>query len=344
MNETIFYDCVVGIINHSNLELIKKSITSVIRETNKKYLITVLDNSPNNLDFGILKHEFPEIIIASNKKISGFAENMNILIKEFSSKAKYFLILNDDTEITENAIDRLINYLETNKNIAAISPKLIFPDRTPQLSGGFFNMKKEVWRFSGLGTLLKPRVRSVIGTYLNKFVHEKNSLMKYLKSFYETNNPWIADYISGTCMLLRCEAISNVGTLSEDYFMYAEDVDWCKRARMKGWKVGVFPRAIVIHYQNKSMNLRSFIERERSSLIFFSKYYNNKIYLILYRVFIIILSFIRLLLFPLFKTTNMGKKELFLGYLDIMRIMLKNELNKGNYIRQSIYEFTLKRS
>ena len=325
MNALNSYDCIIGIIHHSNPYLIDRCISSIIAETQKKNLITVLDNSNDAQFMSNLQSKYPDVVVVTNKKVSGFARNMNTLIKKYSDKADYFLILNDDTIITDAAIDKMIDYLKTKKEIAAISPKLIYPNGSPQLSAGFFNMKKEIWRFSGLGRIFTPGAKSYVGKALKKLIPTKTGLMKYLKSFYETDKPWTADYISGTCMLLKSEALIDVGLLSEDYFMYAEDVDWCRRVRMKNWSVGVFPKAVVVHHQNSSMNFRAFIERERSSLIYFTKYSSSKLTLVLYRIIILLMSLVKLIFAAFTKNKYLSRKDLYRSYVNIMAIMLKNE-------------------
>jgi|GEM_PF-2948580 len=323
MKNDIIYKCIIGIINHSNLGLLKKCIHSIIDNTSTKCLITMVDNSGKETYCNTLKEDFPNIKVIKNYALSGFSQNMNILIKEYSSMGKYFLILNDDTEILPNAIDNLISFLDENDKIAAVSPRLIFPDGSPQLSAGFFNMKKEIWRFSGLGQLFKPGHKKQLGRFLNRFLNENSGLMKYFKSFYEDKNPWATDYISGTCMLIRSKALNDVGLLSEDYFIYSEDVDWCKRAGMKGWSVYVLPLSIVMHHQNKSMNSKVFVEREKSSLIYFSKYTQNRIMVLIYRNIIILLCTLKLIIVPLLKQKGLSKKELALAYIKIITIMLK---------------------
>jgi len=323
MENAVIHECIIGIINHSNFGLLNKCISSIIDNTATKVLITVVDNSRNDSNYYLLKESFPNVQVIKNDALSGFSQNMNLLIKKFSDMGKYFLILNDDTELLPNTLDKLINFLDENKKIAAVSPIIISPDGSAQLSAGFFNMKKEIWRFSGMGQLFTPSFKKKIGKFLSRFFNENSKFIKYLKSYYEQRNYWTADYISGTCMLIRNKALEDIGLLSEDYFIYAEDVDWCKRAEIKGWKVAVLPSAIIVHYQNKSMNQNVFIEREKSSLVYFSKYSRNGIMVIIYRIIIVLMSTLKLIIVPILKQMGLSKKELAWAYVKIIILMLK---------------------
>jgi len=326
--EFINYNVVIGIINYSNLSLLLECISSVINETKKKYLIVVIDNSLNFLDSKIIREKFSKIEIIINKKAQGFAENMNILIKKYSYKADYFLMLNDDARIKEGAVDKLIDFMGQHLDVAAVSPKLVFPDSKPQLSSGFFNIKKELWRYSGLGKLIIPEIKHKIGENIGKYFSDKNKLKLYLNNFYENSKPWVASYISGTCMLMRYRAIHIVGELSEDYYMYAEDVDWCRRVIDKGWQVMVLPTAIVIHHQGESTNIKSIVERERSSLIFFNKYKSASYPVFLYRICMVILTIIKIILLPLTIHQSLNICDKLKAYKNIIQIMIKNEIRR----------------
>ena len=323
-----YYDVIIGIIYNSNLFLLFDCISSVISETKKKYLIVVVDNISGTKDSKILKEKFSNIEIIINNKSKGFAENMNILINKYSHKADYFLMLNDDAKIMERAIDKLIDFLEQYDDVAAVSPKILFPNLKPQLSAGFFNIKKELWRYSGLGKLIIPKMKYIIGKSFEKYFSNKFSLKSYLRNFYENQKPWIASYISGTCMLMRYRTIFLVGGLSEDYYIYTEDVDWCRQVISKGWRVMVLPTATVIHHQESSSNIKSIVERERSSLIYFNKYKSNNGSVLFYRISMIMLTAFKIVLSPIIMNHGLNFIDRLKVYANIIRIMIKNEIKR----------------
>lgn len=86
------------------------------------------------------------------------------------------------------------------------------------------------------------------------------------------------DWVSGACLMMRKETLEEVGVLDEQFFMYAEDVDWCYRAKQKGWKTYFIPFAEVIHYIGRSSRKavkKTILERHRSMYWFYRKHYRG---------------------------------------------------------------------
>ena len=90
------------------------------------------------------------------------------------------------------------------------------------------------------------------------------------------------DWVSGACLAIRHEALEKIGLLDERFFMYAEDVDWCYRARKNGWKIYFVPHAEAIHYIGRSsrqVSNKAIIERHRSMYRFYKKHYRKNLLL-----------------------------------------------------------------
>lgn len=273
-------DIIIGIVIHTNNGLLIPCINSILRHTSLRFKIKIFINNSNesfSLD-AIEKNPIIEII--RNITPSGFATNFNKLIKSSISEAPYFLVLNDDTLFCNDVLGVLTEVMNEHKKIAACSPQLFYENRNPQLSGGFFNMPKEIWRILNFNKFITPKLKYKLGQneFIRKVVGKKISI--YLNNFSTTVGIWNADYISGTCMLIRNEAIYDIGYFDENYFMYAEDVDWCLRAKQKEWIICVVPKAHIIHYENSSMSENVKLEREKSSVYFFSRHSSRFSFLI----------------------------------------------------------------
>ena len=148
--------------------------------------------------------------------------------------------------------------------------------------------------------IIRPTCRR-FPTYLNGLFNRSSLLTKlfphnrfsrrYLSSHWDRKNIRCVDWIAGTYILFRKESIQDVGCLDEDYFMYCEEIDWCFRAKQKGWKIYV-PEAKLIHHQrNNAYTKRKVIWHHQSMLRFYRKHL--KIPLAIY-IFIAIVIFLKL--------------------------------------------------
>lgn len=205
-----------------------KSIRKVV-DSGFAELIVVNNASPDN-SADIVREEFPAATVIHSSVNRGFAGGCNLAWPQV--RGKYWLLLNPDTIVPEGAIPDLVSWMEKHPEIGMGSPRLTQADGNPiYLSLGFPSIWRSLLELSRLHKLLPFQLRS--------------RLMQVPE--WGGNEQVYVDWVPGTALLIRCETVNAVGLLSERYFMYGEDVEWCWRAKQAGWKVAVYRKSAISH-------------------------------------------------------------------------------------------------
>jgi GT2 family glycosyltransferase len=144
--------------------------------------------------------------------------------------------LNGDIIVTENAIQQMLQFLQADSSIGMIGPRLLNFNGTLQPS---------CFHFYKPWTILYRR------TFLGKFDFAKKHLDWFLMNDYDHVNPKEVDWLMGSALMISREALQKVGLMDTQYFMYMEDVDWCRRFWENDFKVVYFPQASMHHYHGK---------------------------------------------------------------------------------------------
>jgi N-acetylglucosaminyl-diphospho-decaprenol L-rhamnosyltransferase len=234
--------CVV-IINYATPDLTKACLASLNGELGPQDCAVVVDNcSPDNSGPGLKlwlteqNFSFQTDFILS-KENHGFSGGNNLGIQHV--KADYYLLLNSDTYVRNGAISQLIKTAQTtDRNIGLITPRLEWPDAQPQISCFRFH--------SPIGELLNA---SGLNFFVNIF--QRYHIPMPLKS--ETSSP---PWSSFACILIKYSVIEAAGLMDENYFLYYEDVDYCRIANKKGFFVLNDPNARVVHLRGGSSNVK----------------------------------------------------------------------------------------
>lgn len=229
------------IVNYNSAECTTKAIDSLKKYCNGYHLnIIVVDN--NSIEsIKDIEHRNPDIKLLVNDQNLGFSKAINQGFKKANSE--YVVILNPDTVILAGFFDKLIDYLETHKNIGVIGPRIL--DGNGAIQGS-------ARRFPTFWTSIFGRKSPLTKLFPNnKFT--KNEFICF--SVKEDENVEV-DWVSGACMIIRRTTFEAVGGFDERFFMYWEDTDLCRRIRNKGWKIIYYTRAKVVHYIGKSSSSR----------------------------------------------------------------------------------------
>ena len=180
-----------------------------------------------------------------------------------ASHGRYVLLLNPDTEVVDDALSRMVAYMDGHPGIGALGPMLICPDGSVQSSRRRF-----------------PRVATAFieSTVLQNWFASH----RVLRDYYVLDRPDDAvsevDWVDGACILVRREALDEVGLLDNAYFMYSEELDWCRRAKSAGWQVVYYPEAQVIHHRGKSseqVKVFQIVRFNRSKIHYFRKHHGS---------------------------------------------------------------------
>ena len=207
-------------------------IRSIVQQTTTgSYEIIVVDNDSKDGAKEKILTEYPEVKWLQLDYNAGFARANNAGMK--IAKGDYYLILNADTIILDNAIDKSIALLKTYAGAVGCGVQLLNTDGTTQISGAHFMR-------GGLNTLLPL-------PYLGR-------LIRYLGYKFKSTVPSVqnvqqdieVDWVVGAYMLVKADVVKQSGMFDEDFFMYAEEIEWCARLRKKG-KLILFAEPKVTH-------------------------------------------------------------------------------------------------
>ena len=246
-------DVSIIIVNWNTRELLLdclKSVYDTAADLNTE--VIVVDNGSHDGSSQAVKEGFPQAKLIQNSENKGFARANNQALS--NTTGRYALLLNSDAKLTDGALTELVNFMDKTPKAGIAACQYINQDGSKQNS---FDS------FPSLATEL-----------LNKTLLKTLFPQKYPSKKKEYPKPMEVDSVIGACMIVRKEAIKQVGMLDEDYFFFIEETDWCFRMHKAGWKVYHLPEIKVYHLQGQSKEKnpsKAWIEYYRSSYTFFKK-------------------------------------------------------------------------
>jgi N-acetylglucosaminyl-diphospho-decaprenol L-rhamnosyltransferase len=213
-------DLSVSIVNTGSRELLLACLETLPRGAD----VVVLDNASEDGSADAVRDRFPDVRVLAQQFRAGFGANHNTVIR--ATEGRYVYVLNEDTTAGDWAFDRIVAYLDANPRVAALGPRIVYP-------GG--RLQDSAWRFPtplvsalGLLTVGKLGVKQSGG-----------------------HAPHAVDWVTGAALVLRREALDQVGLFDEEFFLYSEEVDLQFRLRQAGWDVHYFPAATVVHHESQ---------------------------------------------------------------------------------------------
>jgi GT2 family glycosyltransferase len=225
--------------------------------------IIVVDNGSVDGSADAVAAQRPDVRLIRNPTNRGFAVAANQGLR--AAEGSYYLLLNSDTDVSSPFLGALVTYLENHRDVAVVAPRLIYPDGRDQGTARRF---PTAWAF-----LFGRR------SPLTRLWPSNPFSARYLVGRRHAGGaPFEVDSVSGACMLVRPAAIRDVGLLDEGFFMYWEDVDWCRRFRDSGWRVCCLPQVSVVHHEGLSSGarVRLTIEFHRSVFRYICKHHGRQ--------------------------------------------------------------------
>ena len=215
-------DLVVAIVNHSNRDDTLACLESLAGDAGRRasVRVVVLDNASDDGSVEAIRAAHPDVEVIAQEVRRGFGANQNAIIRATASR--YVLALNNDTLVAHGALDTLVDYLDEHPGVGAAGPRVAGAGGEPQLSA---------WTFP---TVWNAAVHVVAG------------------SRPPGSAPAEVGYLSGCALILRRSVLARVGDFDEDYFMYAEEKDLCRRIHKAGYAVHLVPSASVVHLEARS--------------------------------------------------------------------------------------------
>jgi len=220
------------------LGAIEKSCKNIGQEG---YEIILSDSESIPETEAMVKEEFPKVIFIPFIKNVGYAKLVNSGLKK--AKGDFILILNADILPKDDSIENLIKFLEENPGAGMAGPQLLNFDDSPQPSAfRYYTPWTVICRRTWLGRT--PWGKKEIDRFLLK------SNIQYPISNIQDGIE--VDWLMGSALMVKKEAVENVGLLDERFFMYFEDVDWARRFWENGYRVVYFPKVQMYHYHYKA--------------------------------------------------------------------------------------------
>jgi GT2 family glycosyltransferase len=274
----------IVIVNWNTQELLAQCLESVSDEINRLHPLRVetlvVDNASTDGSVQMIRERFPWVTLIENQTNVGFARANNQAI--LKSTGSYVLLLNPDTEVKPGAFEAMVRFLEANPQAGGVGARLLNPDGTLQVSCYQVpTLPRELWRMFHLDALRPYGV--------------------YRMTDWDLDTARKVDIIQGACLIIREEALSQVGLLDEKYFIYSEEVDLCHRLCQAGWPLYWVPQAEVIHYGGQSTQqvaAKMFLQLYQAKVVFFRKHYGRRTTQA-YKLLLLIATLTRLLITPL---------------------------------------------
>ena len=223
--------------------------------------VIVVESGSQDGTSAMLAEHFPWVQVIETGQNVGFARGNNIGLA--AAQGRYTLLLNPDTEVLDDALPRMAAYLDRNPRVGAVGPQLLESDR--------LTVQSSRRRFPTLTTAFFE------STWLQKFAPRR-----LLERYYVLDQPddktLSVDWVVGAALMTRQGVLKHVGGLDEDYFMYSEEMDWCRRVKRAGWQVVYLPTAQVVHHGGKSSE-QVIVDRhvyfQRSKIRYFRKHHGR---------------------------------------------------------------------
>ncbi|SMC99218.1 hypothetical protein SAMN02746065_11934 [Desulfocicer vacuolatum DSM 3385] len=238
------------IINYCSFDLTLQCLTSLEHEIDpaKDVVVLVDNNSPDGsgkiIEEKIIDNQWDSWISMVHSPVNGgFSWGNNLGIK--TVKAQFYLLLNSDTIVRPGALSHLLDAMEHHPKAGLVSPRLEWPDATPQISC-FNNHTPLSQTIDAAGTGPVTRL-----------------LKSYDVPMEVSDGPMYPPWTSFACVMIRHNVIREVGMMDDGYFMYFEDNDYCRRVWEKDWQILHQPRARVVHLRGGSSSVKSSLAKRK---------------------------------------------------------------------------------
>lgn len=225
----------IVVLNYKMKGLVKNCIKALL-ESNipVPYEIIVVDNDSNDGIEEMLKKKFPDVKFIQSGRNLGMGGGNNVGIRV--SLGKYVLIMNPDIFVFRDSIKRLYDYIKDRSDVGLVAPKLLNPDKS---------LQHTCYRWHNFWTPIYRR------TFLGNFEFARKELDRFLMMEWDHNTTREVDWIQGSCLMIPKKVFDEVGLFDEEFFMYFEDTDLCRRISRAGYKIAYLADSEVIHLHRR---------------------------------------------------------------------------------------------
>lgn len=246
-------DLTISIISANNLDQLRDCLGSIYAQTHQiSFEIFVVDNHSDDRSAEIVRAEYPDVCVIQNEIKQGFATNNNKILAQ--GNGRYSLLLNDDTIVQSGALDYMVAFADNHREVGIVGGFLLNPDLSFQPS---------------FSSLPNPWIEGFWPTWA-WFPRLKANKM----------HPFSTGMVCGAALMIRRETMFEIGLLDTLFDpIYAEETDWCFRAKKAGWQVYSHPQARIVHYGSQTMNrapLQKIELLQRHKGLYFRKHFGKE--------------------------------------------------------------------
>jgi len=266
-------DLAVVILNYNTRDLLRKCLrTGYASQGAISFDVCVVDNASSDGSADMVRTEFPQARLIASDRNDGFSYGNNLGLRHFgftdqpgagnpSVTPRYALLLNPDTEVPPTAFADMVAFMDRRARCGVAGCKLVRPDGSLDLACRRAFPSPEVSAYRMLG--------------LSKLFPKSSRFGRYNMTFLDPDVLTEVDSVVGAFMMVRGEAIHQVGLLDEAFFMYGEDLDWAFRIKQRDWQVWYNPAVTVLHVKEAASktSLKARQEFYRAMEIFYFKHY-----------------------------------------------------------------------
>ncbi len=268
-------DLSIVIVSFNTRQLLKECLDSVYASLAESTLISeviVVDNASHDGSAAMVPEHFPQVRLIANEDNRGFAAANNQALRATGygtgdtphpPPSRYVMLLNPDTLVGESALTTLVRFMDENLRAGACGARLLHSD------GGF---QHSAFAF--------PTLFQVFLDFfpINYRLTDSRVNGRYPRRLYQAGEPFPIDHPLGAALMVRREAIEQVGLLDERFFIYCEEIDWCLRIKAAGWSIWCVPEAEIVHHVARSTGQfrdEMFVALWKSRYQLFEKHYSH---------------------------------------------------------------------
>ena len=237
-------DLSIIIVNWNVRDLLQRCLLSICHQRPIPLEVIVVDSASSDGSVEMVQREFPQVKLVAHAQNLGYARGNNLGMEH--ATGRYLMILNPDTEMVGDALSTMVRYLDAHPEVGAIAPQLRYPDGTLQPSRRRFPTLTTAFWESTLLHQWFPNNR-----YARRY-HMADEPLEASAPSRDEEKPQAVDWLVGAALMMRRATWRQVGPLDEDFFMYFEELDWCRRCQAAGWQRRYLPTARIIHHEGKS--------------------------------------------------------------------------------------------
>ncbi|UEM15925.1 glycosyltransferase family 2 protein [Bradyrhizobium barranii subsp. barranii] len=253
-------DVAVVIVSWNTRDILRGCLRSVFEQTQRvSFQVFVIDNNSQDGSADMVRAEFPDVTLIANAENRGFAAACNQGMQLAS--ARYTLLLNPDTVVLDDAISHSVRYADLHLDVGVVGCQVL--EAEDRITPTGFSFPSPFNLFLALSGLSRAFPRSRL-------------FGRPEFSWWDRRSERDVDVVTGMFMLVRREAIAQVGLMDEAYFVYSEEADWCYRFAQAGWRRVFTPSARIVHLDGgakstKQASKKMFVQLQKSAMIYHRK-------------------------------------------------------------------------